>query len=212
MSIYKRGRIYWYKFTFNGEAIRESTRQTNQHTARDMESAHRTSLAKGEVGIREKKPVMTLAKFCDDRFEPWAKATFGKSSPKTWLDFYRVGLRAIRNYRSLASLRLDEITSERAAEFAAYRQSQGLQVSTVNSSLRVLRRMLRLAVEWGELDSVPNIKRLPGERHRERVVTPEEEARYLAAGTEQLGAIATFLVDSGMRPEECYRLRWDWRY
>jgi hypothetical protein len=22
MSIYKRGRIYWYKFTFNGEAIR----------------------------------------------------------------------------------------------------------------------------------------------------------------------------------------------
>ena len=55
MSIYKRGRIYWYKFTFNGEAIRESTRQTNQHTARQMESAHRASLAKGEVGIREKK-------------------------------------------------------------------------------------------------------------------------------------------------------------
>ena len=60
-----------------------------------------------------------------------------------------------------------------------------------------------------KLDSVPNIKRLPGERHRERVVTPEEEARYLAAGTEQLGAIATLLVDSGMRPEECYRLRWE---
>ena len=153
--------------------IRESTRQTNQHTARDMESAHRTSLAKGEVGIREKKPVMTLAEFCDDRFEPWAKATFGKSSPKTWLDFYRVGLRAIRNYRSIASLRLDEITSERAAEFAAYRQSQGLQVSTVNSSLRVLRRMLRLAVEWGELQSAPTIKRLPGERHREHVVSYE---------------------------------------
>ncbi len=30
-----------------------------------------------------------------------------------------------------------------------------------------------------------------------------------AAGTEQLGAIATLLVDSGMRPEECYRLRWE---
>jgi hypothetical protein len=25
MAIYKRGSIYWYKFTFNGEAIREST-------------------------------------------------------------------------------------------------------------------------------------------------------------------------------------------
>jgi hypothetical protein len=30
MSIYKRGQIYWYKFTFNGEAIRESTRKKNQ--------------------------------------------------------------------------------------------------------------------------------------------------------------------------------------
>jgi integrase len=209
MAIYKRGRIYWYKFTFNGEAIRESTRQTNQHTARDMESAHRSSLAKGEVGIRDKKQSLTLAKFCDERFEPWAKSTFEKSSPKTWLDFYRVGLRAARNYKPLASLRLDEITSERVSEFSAYRQSQGLQVSTVNSSLRVLRRILRLAMEWGELASVPNIKRLPGERHRGRVVIPEEEARYLAATSELLGAIATVLVDTGLRPEECYRLRWE---
>lgn len=209
MSIFKRGRIYWYKFTFNGQAIRESTRQTNQHTARDMESAHRSSLAKGEVGIRDKKQSLTLAKFCDERFEPWAKSTFEKSSPKTWLDFYRVGLRAARNYKPFASLRLDEITSERVSEFSAYRQSQGLQVSTVNSSLRVLRRILRLAVEWGELASVPNIKRLPGERHRERVVSPEEESRYLVATSELLGAIATVLVDTGLRPEECYRLRWE---
>ncbi|MFZ0914732.1 MAG: hypothetical protein WBQ76_15350 [Candidatus Korobacteraceae bacterium] len=46
MAIYKRGSIYWYKFTFNGEAIRESTRQKNQHTARQMEAAHRASLTK----------------------------------------------------------------------------------------------------------------------------------------------------------------------
>src|ERR1035438_2667846 len=54
-----------------------------------MESAHRTSLAKGEVGIRDKKQSLTLARFCDERFELWAKSTFEKSSPKTWLDFYR---------------------------------------------------------------------------------------------------------------------------
>src|SRR5208282_5838612 len=46
MSIYKRGQIYWYKFTFNGEAIRESTRQKNQHTARQKEAEHRARLAK----------------------------------------------------------------------------------------------------------------------------------------------------------------------
>jgi integrase len=44
--IYKRGRIYWYRFTFEGAEIRESTKQTNDKTARAMESAHRTRLAK----------------------------------------------------------------------------------------------------------------------------------------------------------------------
>ena len=67
MSIFKRGRIYWYKFMWNGEAIRESTRQTNKVLARNIESAHRTSLAKGEVGIREKKTVPTLSDFCGKR-------------------------------------------------------------------------------------------------------------------------------------------------
>jgi hypothetical protein len=55
-----------------------------------MEAAHRTSLAKGEVGIREKKPQLRLAQFIDNRFEPWAKATFETSSLKTWSDYYKV--------------------------------------------------------------------------------------------------------------------------
>ena len=70
MSIFKRGRIYWYKFMWNSEMVRESTRQTNQNTARQMEAAHRASLAKGEVGIREKKTVPTLADFISQLKHP----------------------------------------------------------------------------------------------------------------------------------------------
>jgi hypothetical protein len=147
MSIYKRGKIYWYKFTFNGESIRESTRQTNQRTARDMESAHRTSLAKGDVGLRDKKPVMTLGEFCRKRFAPWSESS---SSLKTWRDFYRVGLLAIQSYSPLANLALDTITTERIADFASHRQAVGMKVATVNASLRILRRVLRVAERNGE--------------------------------------------------------------
>jgi integrase len=208
MSIYKRGEVYWYKFMWQGKLVRESTKQGNDKVARQMEAAHRTSLAKGEVGIREKRPVPILSQFCDQRFEPWVKST---TAQKTWLDFYRVGVRAIKGYRPLAGLRLDEITSENAAEFAAYRRAQngGLQISTVNSSLRVLRRLLRQAEEWGLIQMVPRFKMLPGERHRERVLSLEEEARYLAAAREPLASIVAVLADTGMRPEECYRLRWE---
>jgi integrase len=41
------------------------------------------------------------------------------------------------------------------------------------------------------------------------VISPIEEARYLAAAPDLLAAIATILADTGMRPEECFRLRWE---
>ena len=94
--------VYWYKFMWNGRLIRESTKQSNDKVARQIEAAHRTSLAKGEVGIREKKLAPTLAAFIETRFEPWAKATFEKTSPKTWFDWYRVGLRAIKAMTKLS--------------------------------------------------------------------------------------------------------------
>lgn len=209
MSIFKRGNVYWYHFYFNGQHIQESTKQGNPKVARQMESAHRTSLAKGEVGIREKKPVPTLKEFIDNRFEPWAKAQFEVTSPATWLRWYRTNLRALSAFLPLAEKRLDQITGADAAGFAAHRQGKEMQVSSINSSLRVLRRLLRLAVEWSVIPSSPKVKLLRGEKHRERVVTPAEEAKYLAATPEPLASIATVLVDSGMRPEECFRLRWE---
>jgi len=135
-----------------------------------MEAAYRTSLAKGEVGIRDKKPVPTLGEFCRKRFAPWAEST---SSLKTWHDFYRVGVMAIQAYSPLASLTLDAITTERIADFASHRQAQGMKVTTVNASLRILRRILSVAQEWGEIDKTPKVRMLPGELHRERVITPE---------------------------------------
>ena len=54
MSIFKRGRVYWYHLTFNGQHIQESTKQGNPNVARQIEAAHRTSLAKGEVGIQKR--------------------------------------------------------------------------------------------------------------------------------------------------------------
>ncbi len=207
MSIYKRGDIYWYKFMWNGVLVRESTKLGNDKVARQMEAAHRTSLARGEVGIREKKPVPTLAAFLENRIEPWA---IRRSS---WI-WYRSGMRALLRCKPISKLPLDQIRGEQAGDFAADRLSQGLQAGSINSSLRVLRRVLRLAVEWGALESAPKIALLTGERRRERVVTSEEESRYLAAASPLLASFATVLADTGLRPDECHRLRWEeitWR-
>ncbi len=208
MSVFKRGRVYWYKFMWNGEMVRESTRQPNQNTARQMEAAHRASLAKGEVGIRERKVIPTLKNFCIERVEPWAKSTFEQASPKTWL-WYGFGIESLKKSSTLANLKLDKIGPELAAEYASERQRDGLRISSVNSCLRALRRVLRLAVEWGLLEASPKVKFLSGEHRRERVVTSKEEALYLAAALPLLHDVSLILFDTGMRPEECHCLRWE---
>ena len=208
MAIFKRGRVYWYHFIFNGQHIQESTKQGNPRVARQMEAAHRTSLAKGEVGIRERKAIPTLDEFCRKRVEPWARALFEKTSINTWR-WYRAGLRSIYDYSPLAGLKLDEITGETGANFAAHRQARGLEVASVNASTRILRRVLKLAVEWGLITTAPKLKLLRGERHRERVISPDEEAKYFLAASDTLRSVATILADTGMRPDECYRLRWE---
>ncbi len=206
--IYKRGKVYWYKFMWNGEMIRESTRLGNDKVARQMESAHRTSLAKGEVGIREKKKIPTLGKFCTERLEPWAKSTFQSTVPKNFAWFHD-NIKVVCNATKLASLHLDNLTNEAVSEFAAGRLRQGYAVSTINSTIRVLRRSLSLAKEWGVIDSLPSLNLISGENHREHVVTPHEEDAYLNAADPELAAFMILAFDTGLRPDEAYSLRWE---
>ena len=76
-----------------------------------------------------------------------------------------------------------------------------MEVSTANNSLRVLRRILNLAVEWGVLEITPKLKILPGESCRERVISLDEEARYLAAVTEPLARLLPSWPTRGCAPK-----------
>lgn len=216
MAVYKqaRSKFWWYKFTWRGELIRESTKQTNKRVAEQMEAAHKTALAKGEVGIRDRKSAPTLAQFAERDFFPYTRSTFA-AKPKT-LAYYSTGYKSLLAYEKLAEAPLDRITTEQVSGFVAKRQEQGLQITSVNRELQVLRRMFHLAQEWGKVEkALPKVRMLTAERHRERVQTPEEEARHLEAarrwnqGPILLPDVASILLDCGLRPEECFRLRWE---
>lgn len=239
----KNSKYWWYKFVWRGELIRESTKQANKRVAEQMESAKRTQLAKGEVGIRERAAAPTLRQFAERDFLPFVRST-SAAKPRT-VTFYETTTANLLNCRRLAGLNLDKITSEDIAGFVASRRAlpgrhgETLEVSTVNRDLATLRRMFRLAQEWGKVSTIlSRVKMLPGENQRERVLTVEEENAYLNAATEQgcvlereyqralvgiraklrgeqpqkpdaflLRDVTTVLIDCGLRPEECFRLK-----
>ena len=68
MALYKRpdSKFWWMKFYFDGQLIQHSTKCSNKRDAATVESAHRTQLALGKIGIKPKEPAPTLKKACDD--------------------------------------------------------------------------------------------------------------------------------------------------
>jgi integrase len=240
MAVYKQkdSKNWWYKFTWNGEPIRESTKQTNKRVAEQMEAAHKASLARGEVGIQEKEPVPRLEEFAEEQFLPFVLHIGCEAQYDSVLRKQR---HQSQRYSKIASLALDRITSEIIAAFVAHRQSDQVQIATVNRDLATLRRLFHLATDWGRVTRVlPRVRLLPGENHRERILSFKEEVAYLdAAATVGHGIevdyqqalkgiralqrgqqpkrpdsyllrdVATILIDCGLRPEECFRLKWE---
>lgn len=204
MSIFKRGNVYWYKFMWNGEMIRESTKQGNDKKARNIESAHRTALANGLVGIREKKPAPSLADFLKNDFVPFVE-TKHALKPGT-AEYYTDGASMVRKC-DWASLPLDKISDQHAQHFAA--KYAHLSASRINCGLRSLRRALNLAFEWGKLERPVKITLAKGERQRDRVLTGAEWERYIAYCPQPWQDAAMLIRGTGMRPGEVFALRWE---
>ena len=147
---------------------------------------------------------MGLDDFLTHDFKPFIKAEH-KSKPHT-LDYYQQGIKKLQASQ-LASLRLDEITSQHVNAYIA--QHGHFEESTINRDLRALRRALSLAVEWGKLDRKPRVTLAKGENKRERVLTDREAENYLAGCPQPWKDVATVMLGSGACPGELYVLRWE---
>jgi len=204
MAIFKRGKNYAYHFYFNGQHIQKSTKQGNPRVARQMEAAHRTALAKGEVGLEERKPAPTLQEF-SGRFMD-AIATRCAEKPRT-VEFYGQKLRRLLEFEPLAKARLSKI-DERLIESYVQLRAKVVAPATVNRELATLRRLVRMAQEWKIIDRVPRFHMLAGEKIREFVLTHEQERLYLSVAPQPLNDVALLLLDTGLRVGEALALKW----
>jgi integrase len=209
--LYKRGGVWWYEFVFKGERIRESTKVSNRRVAGQIESARKTELAKGEVGIQDRVPAPTLREFAP-RFQKAVQMQCAER-PQT-VEFYEAKLKTLLADETLASLRIDAIDEAAVEEYVQLRgkvksrRKMALAPGSINRELATLRRLLRLAYEWKEISRVPRIRLLRGERNREFVLTPTQEPVYLAACPNLLADIAVTLLDTGLRLGEALSLEW----
>jgi integrase len=204
MSLYKRGDTWWMEFVKDGRRIRRSTGLSNRREAQKIEDAFKTQIEKGEVGIEDHKPAPTLREFAQ-QFADFI-STRHADKPQT-IDFYAKKLKQVLRYEPVREMRLDRIDEAVVERFVVWRR-RSVSATSVNRELATLRRLLNVAKEkYKIIKTVPKITLLSGERHRDFVLSHEQEQRYLEATPEPLKTVAIVLLDTGLRVGEALNLR-----
>src|SRR5712691_1202556 len=98
MSIYKRGKIYWYKFSFLGKTYQASTRLKNEREAAKVEAKLKTDLALGIYGLQPMKPGPTFKDYAES-FREYVK---NHSDVPATIQMYGKSLKRLLEYRPLA--------------------------------------------------------------------------------------------------------------
>lgn len=224
VALFKRedSKYWWYKFKFGGKEHRASTKCTNKREAQQIEAAKRTQLAKGEVGIDAKRAVPNFDAAMKDflawqRNEHAAKPATAKrltTSSKALLGFFK-------------DKPLDEIEAEDIERYKQWRIKQKrlppvkllennpkattdtpIKPATVNRELACLKSLFNRFIKDDVLlkNPVSKVKFLKEESEQMRVVSDEEERLYLMACSQPLRDVAILMLETGMRPEEVFRI------
>jgi integrase len=220
MALYKRAGVYWYEFVYRRRRYRKSTGVKNQRTAGDIERAFRTALAKGEVGITERKAVPGFRRAMAE-FLRWSEEEH-RAHHGTHQRYEVSSIALLRLFRDspLDSITPDDVErfkTSRSGEFKTTRADNGkrattnkkLRPATVNRELACLKALFNFAIKSDVIakNPVSRIKFLPENNQQTRVLSYAEQQRYLASASPVLRDVATLIFETGMRPEEVYTIR-----
>lgn len=202
MSIFKRGRHYWFEFVFDGKRIRKSTKQGDKEAAKKMAAKERTRLAMGEVGL-EVKPKET-------------KLTIADLLNALEADFKMRGKWTVRNQSTFRGARNDfgardarTVSAQQVDAYIEKRLAAGARPATVNRTTELVRQAYRFAVKRGELHRIPAIRHLSEKNNvRQGFFTVEEFEAVVTNLPDDLQDFCRFGFLTGWRKNEIASLRW----
>ena len=211
--LYKRpnSKFYWMKFYFDGELIQKSTQVTNKKDAQTVESAYRTQLALGKIGIEPKRDIPTFDKAIED-FLQWSKQEHALQIA-TYKRYY-FSCQILKKY--FGKVKVNRVEKEDIEKFIVWRTSQTSRKTgepitreTVNHELLTVKMIFNRLIEAKILRENPaqTVKRLSENERHFYVLSFSEENRYLMACPQPLQDVATLMLETGMRCGEIYRIR-----
>jgi integrase len=203
MSVYKRGDVWWYKFRFAGQGIRESSKSESKTVAKAAERSRRREL-EGSFN-RIAKP--RTAQLFSAAAEAWLKAKIAHLSPRSVI-IERANLKHINPY--FGKMLLCDIAADDISQYQASRLEKGTAPKTVNLEVGTLRAILRKNRLWASMQ--PDVKMLRVREDVGRAVTCDEESALLdacrASRSRSLYPAVLIALNTCMRYSELRLLHW----
>lgn len=197
--------IWWYKFRFAGQVIRESSKSESKTLAKEAEGARRRQLEMGYNGIlrREKAQTFPIAA------KRWLDSRMAHVAPKT-AALYELAIEHLKKH--FGGLLLSDISAADIASYQGRRTGQGAAGRTANLEVAVLRAILRKSKLWGAISD--EVQMLKERRDVGRALRPEQEAALLRVASEPrysdcaILPIIVLALNTAMRSQEIKTLRW----
>jgi integrase len=201
--VYRRGRVWWFEFVFNGQRVRESSRSRSKNIAIDASRKRRRELEEGFHGLRK-------------RVQP----TLFSVAAQHWLELKRPSLapRSLliekTNLHHLlpifGKLLISDIQPEDISDYQQRRMGAGASPKTVNLEIGTIRGILRRNKLWAQIQQ--DVRMLPINEDIGRAIEFEEEQKLIAACLKSrsrcLHPAVVLALHTGMRYSDVRLLTW----
>jgi integrase len=198
--IYRRGKVWWIKYSVDGRRRRESSKSKRDADAIKLLQRRVKEAARD----RRRDPVaenrVTMAQLFDGLVADYAAN--GRRSAAT-LAFRLAPLRD-----AFGQDKARAVTAARIVRYAKDRRAAGRKPATVNRELAALRRAFALAVEQELLSVAPRVKLAAEHNARQGFVERADFERVVAYLPADLQDVARFAYGSGWRKGEVTTLEW----
>jgi integrase len=197
MSTYKRGGVWWFRFKFQGQTIRESSKSGSRTIARDAERARRRELEVGINRLGPRRDPMPLFRLAAQR---WLAEKAGRA-PKTISGYTE---RTAPLVKAFGDRLVCDVTRGEILGYRSKRLTEGFSPRTVNMEMGCLRGILDGHGLWAGVSR--KITRLKENRDAGRALSYEDEdiLRGLAGQSLAPSLLPLFVmaIDSGLRASE----------
>ena len=198
MSLFKRGDIWWIRFTTpNGQRVRQSAGTPDRTKAQEYHD-------------RLKARYWDIQKLGTKPERSWQEAVvrwLKESDHKADLEKDRAKLRWLDKY--LGHLNLSQVDRDLIDAIADIKANEASR-STANRYLALVRAILRRARDdWEWIERIPKVRLYRVMNRRVRWITHEEAARLLKELPPHLADVAEFTLATGLRQRNASMLRWD---